>query len=132
MNFKGHFITEIIIMLILWGIFEQITVSMIIYPIFFGTLIPDADLRFKSHRNIIFHSIIPNIIIWYYIPIMENLLFIISIVIHLAGDLLPMIKKRGGYACIDLFNLARLNTKWSAVWLGVNILAGIFLFGMVI
>ena len=132
MNFKGHFITEIIIMLILWGIFEQITISMIIIPIFWGTSFPDADLKFNSHRNIIFHSIIPNIIIWYYIPTMENLLFVMAVVIHLVGDLIPMIKKRGGYACIDLFNLARLNTKWSAVWLGVNILAGIFLFCMVI
>jgi len=132
MKFKGHIISEIIVMLVVWGIFERITLSMIILPIFFGTSFPDADLKFNSHRNILFHSVIPNLIIWWYIPTLENILFLLAVVIHLIGDLIPMIKKRGGYACIDVFGLTRFNTKWSALWLGMNILVGISLFGMVI
>ena len=51
-------------------------------------------------------------------------MFIISVVIHLFVDLLPMIKKKGGYSCIDFFGLSRMNTRWSMVWLGLNIIIG--------
>lgn len=127
MNKKNHFFMEVIILLVLWGFIEQITLTMIILPIFWGALFSDFDHQFKSHRNIIFHSILPNLLIWLYNPNMENIVFILSVSIHLLGDLLPMIKKKGGFSCIDIFGLKRFNTKLSAGWLIINIIIGIII-----
>lgn len=124
MNKKNHFLFEVVILLILWGFIDKIKLTMIILPIFWGTLFSDFDHQIKSHRNIIFHSIIPNFLVWLYYPTMENIMFIISVVIHLFVDLLPMMKKKGGYSCIDFFGLSRMNTNWSAVWLSMNIIIG--------
>ena len=127
MNKKNHFFFELVILLVLWGFIEKITLTMIILPIFWGTLFSDFDHQFKSHRNIIFHSIVPNFFIWVYNSTTENVIFIFSISIHLLADLIPMIKRKGGFSCIDIFGFKRLNTKWSAVWLFLNIGIGIII-----
>ena len=127
MNKKNHFFFELVILLVLWGFIEKITLTMIILPIFWGTLFSDFDFQIKSHRNILFHSIVPNFFIWVYNSTTENVIFIFSVSIHLLADLIPMIKKRGGFSCIDIFGLKRFNTKWSAVWLLLNINIGIIL-----
>ena len=110
-----------VILLVLWGFIEKITLTMIILPIFWGTLFSDFDFQIKSHRNILFHSIVPNFFIWVYNSTTENVIFIFSVSIHLLADLIPMIKKRGGYSCIDIFGFKRFNIKWSAIWLLLNI-----------
>jgi len=71
-------------------------------------------------------------LIWLYDPSLMNVLFIISVAIHLLGDLLPMFKKKGGFSCIDIFGFKRLNTIWSMVWFFGNIILSIILFIMVI
>ena len=124
MNKKNHFFFEVVILLILWGFIGKIKLHMIILPIFWGTMFSDFDLQFKSHRNILFHSIIPNFLIWLYNPNLENSVFILSVSIHLLGDLLVMAKKQGGFSNIDIFGLKRMNTKLSAVWFIVNIIIG--------
>lgn len=131
MKFKSHFVSEVIIFLLLWGFIKEIKLPMIILPIFWGSCFPDSDLKFKSHRNIIFHSIIPNILIWLYEPSMVNILFIISVAIHLLGDLIPMFKKKGGFSCIDML-FKRMNTTQSMLWLFCNIIGAITLFIMVV
>ena len=131
MNKKNHFISEVVIFLLLWGFIDSIKLSMIILPIFWGAMFPDFDHQFKSHRNIIFHSIIPNLLIWFYDSSLMNFLFIISVAIHLLGDLLPMIKKRGGFSCIDMM-FKRMNTFNSAIWLILNIFTSIVLCILVI
>lgn len=130
MNFKGHLISEIIIFLLLWGFIKEITLTSIFIPILWGSSFPDSDLKFKSHRNILFHSVIPNVVIFLYnINLLSNLL-ILSVGIHLLGDLVPMVKrmKRKGFACIDIFGFYRLNSIYTILWFIGNITISILLF----
>ena len=59
---------------------------------------------------------------------MINVLLVLSVGIHLLGDVIPMIKKRQGYACVDVFGFERFNARNSILWYIGNILISIILF----
>lgn len=124
MNKLNHFIFETVIFLLLWGFFEKITITMIIIPIFWGTLFSDFDHQFNSHRNIVFHSIFINMVIFWFEPSWANCLLIISVGIHLLCDLIPTFKKKGGYSCID-YVFGRFSTWQTRVWFILNILGAV-------
>ena len=129
MNKFEHLIIETIVFLILWGFFESITITMIIIPIFWGTAFPDFDHQVRSHRNVIFHSIVPNLAIWLFDMSLTNVLLVLAVGIHLICDLLPALRKgkSGGYACIDLW-LFRWGSITSRLWLLMNFIGSVLLF----
>ena len=129
MNKLAHFLFELFGFLIIWGIFEEITITMIIIPIFWGTLFPDFDHQIKSHRNIIFHSIIPNFVIFLFDFTLINKLLIISVAIHLLCDLIPTFRKKGGYSCIHYW-FGRFSTVKTRIWFVLNILGSIIIWVM--
>ena len=130
MKFKGHFLSELIIFILLFIFIKEITLSMIILPIFFGTGFPDTDLKFNSHRNLLFHSILIPLFVWTFNMMILSNLLILSVGIHLLGDSKWWSKRRtkGGYFCVVYYKKKRLPTRWSVVWYLFNFLVSLGLF----
>jgi len=85
MKGKNHLIIAAFIFMLLDGYVEEVKLGDIALLIMF-TLIPDTDIKFGSHRNILFHSIlIPALTLFGDFGVLEILL-ILSVGIHLLCD----------------------------------------------
>ncbi len=133
MNRFAHFIAGIIFFLILWGLFELITFSLILIPIAM-VLFPDVDAGSKYHRNFLTHSIIVWSIVWYLNPEYRILTALVCVAIgfHCLCDIngLNPKKWRGSYTI--KFTNHGLNGKLSTVWLFWNFILGLIILGVVI
>lgn len=112
---------------------DELTISLITLPIFWGAMFPDFDHQIKSHRNILFHSIGLNLFVWFFNQSMFTALLTMSVGIHLLFDCKwwtykdKKFIKKGGSFCIDLYYY-RLSTMWTVIWLIVNFVGSVGLF----
>ena len=92
-----HLLFGTLFFLVLWGCLEAITITMIAVGIAF-TVFPDSDWSINSHRNWIFHGIIPWIIVWYFNPSLITVMICVGVGIHLLCDITPYKAGwKGGY-----------------------------------
>lgn len=109
---------------IIW-ISAKITVTSVIIPILCN-MIPDTDLKFESHRNILFHSIILPLIVFIYNPTTLAVLIIFSFGLHCLCDI--RFKKVGGYYTIKWYKNKSISGYWYATfWFTINFMASLSL-----
>ena len=97
MDFDNHHFVAFGVFIGLWLIFPEIKFSMIVLPIFLATA-PDVDLKLKfgmkSHRNLLFHSLLFPLFITFFNETLLNYLIIFSFGLHCICDI--RFKKVGG------------------------------------
>lgn len=118
----------------MYGVFSEITFSLILIPIFWGALFPDIDQIFNSHRNLFFHSIALNLFVWYFnITNGIAVLCVLGVGLHFLCDSvnIKMRKgkwyKKGGYYCIIYFPKKRMSNFWTTTFLRINFLISVFI-----
>ena len=127
MKFEYHLISGFVIFILLWILIPTITITAIIVGLVFVVL-PDTDLKFKSHRNFIAHSIIIWVIVFVFNPSVITLAMIQGIAIHCAFDL--KFKRSGmtGFYCISFWGYKKmLNGIQSTIWLWCNVIATVLI-----
>lgn len=134
MNKINHFLIEIVAMSLMLAYIEPLTITIIAMPIFWGAMFSDFDHQINSHRNMFFHSIALNILVWYFNPSLLTALMTLGVGIHLICDCKWWTysnKKyiiKGGTYCIDMFKIKRLSARWSTIWMILNFAASVVLF----
>ena len=128
-----HFIIGMITFILSWMFIKEIHITMIFIPIALS-LFPDADFKIRSHRNFLFHSIIPWSLVWLYNPTIITALSCLSIGIHLFLDITYTPKKwKWGY----LLKFYKKGFFWFAkgkqgalttIWLFVNFSLSVLIF----
>jgi hypothetical protein len=103
MKSKGHLFYNMIIFVMLWLAFEEIQLSAILLPITISTF-PDVDLHFGSHRHVVFHSVIPWLIVCVFNFNMICTLAMLSIGLHLLLDITPKRKKWRGFYTLKIWS----------------------------
>ena len=123
-------------------LFKAVTITLIVIPIFWGTYFPDADLSFKSHRNITFHSLLIPFIIMIFNFELLTILILLSTGFHCWCDITIFKNKMKGTYTIVLipsvtlnFLLFKTKTKevrmngiLSTVWLVGNFIISLIIF----
>jgi len=127
MNRKWHFIISLFFFVTLMLLFKVVTVTLIVIPLAWGTLVPDADKSFESHRNIWFHSlVIPLIVMIFNLGIL-TILIVLSTGLHCLCDI--GLKKKGGFFTIKWVKMKSIDGFWFAeVWLICNFIVAVVLF----
>ena len=126
MKFRWHFVFALCLFTILWIAIESISLSMIFIPILMAPL-PDVDLKFKSHRNAVFHSILIPVIVFIFNPSELTALVCLSFGLHCLLDGISFKKKIGYYRIKWYHNHEMLNGKASMIWLWANFIASVII-----
>lgn len=100
MKFAYHHISVFIIFGLMWIIFQEITFSSILLPIVINS-VPDVDLKFKSHRNLFYHSIIFPMLILVFNPSIYSVLLTFSFGLHCICDI--RLTVCGGYYTLKIW-----------------------------
>ena len=85
MNRPWHLVIGIFVLLVLWGKFELIELTLIFIPIAF-TIFSDVDAGTPYHRNFLTHSNIIWFIVWFYNPSFITALVCLSVGVHCLLD----------------------------------------------
>ena len=111
----------LIFLIILTIIFEEITITILIASVIY-CVAPDLDLIWKriGHRNWLFHSIIPYMIVFMFNPTTMVLMFSATVGFHLLLDCRWVRKKQTGWYTIKIGKRKGLNGIWSTIWLLSN------------
>lgn len=132
MKFARHHISAFVIFGILWIVFQEIKFSSILLPILIIS-IPDVDLRFRSHRNLFYHSIIfPLIVLVFHVNI-NSILLVFSFGLHCICDV--RLKKVGGYYTLRLWKGHSIKGyNFATIWYISNFLIslGLLVFWLII
>lgn len=129
MNRLAHFIAGIIFFLVLWGLFELITLSLILIPIAM-VLFPDVDAGTKIHRHFLTHSIIAWFGVWLYNPSILTALVCVAIGFHCLCDINGLNPKRWRGSYTIKFTTYGLNGKLSTLWLFMNFILSLIILGV--
>ena len=128
-----HFLSGIIVFVVLWLTIEEITFTMIFIPIALS-LFPDVDIKLNSHRNFFLHSTLIWIIVFLYNPSMIMALGCLSIGIHLLLDItITPSKLRGTYTLKFVKSrpffwfLKKKRGLATTLWLFINFLLSVIL-----
>lgn len=130
MKGREHLVFTTVFFIIVYFIFPVITITNLLEAWIYG-IIPDVDLKFKKelgHRNIIFHSIIPWIFVFFFNPFTVNALILGAVGLHLLLDVRWHRKRQKGFYTIKITRKKGLNGKKSTIWLIFNGIIGIILF----
>lgn len=121
MDFKSHFIVAVGCFVALWLLFpDKISLPLILIPIWMNQN-ADSDFKFKSHRNILSHSIVIPLIVYFFLPITFVALIAFSLGLHCSCDLSFKVKG-GGYTIKWFGNKSIGGFRFANAWLGVNFL----------
>lgn len=131
-----HLILGIILFVALAYAFEEITFTLILYPMFLN-LMPDIDQTFGSHRNILTHSLILPILVFLFNPNLFNILCLLAFGFHCLCDITIHPKKWRGFYTIKIWRGnffpntdSSLKGFMSTFWLFINGLVAIIIFGI--
>ena len=98
------------------------------------TLLPDTDLKFNSHRHILFHSQILPLLTLFGTESMLEYVVILSISLHLLLDIKlvfsHMKEKPGGFYLIQGIGGSRWKYGLTNLWLFGNAMLGFAIFGL--
>lgn len=120
MKFAYHHISAFVIFGLLWIIFQEINFSSILLPIVIIS-VPDVDLKFKSHRNLFYHSIIFPMIVLLFQPNINSILLVFSFGLHCICDV--RLKKVGGYYTLRIWKGHSIKGyKFATTWYIFNFL----------
>lgn len=124
MDFDNHHFVAFGVFITLWLLFQEITFSDILLPIFLASA-PDVDLKLKfnleSHRNMFFHSLMIPLIIFIFHRDVLLILCILSFGLHCICDI--RFKKVGGYYTLKLYGNVSVGGYWAAtIWYIFNFL----------
>jgi len=134
-----HVISSFVLFIALAYILDEIKITMIIYPIILGSLAPDLDLAFGSHRNFLAHSISIPILIFLFDMSTINALYILAFAFHCLCDVSFRPSKWTGFYTIKMYRHTiffgaeeKSAGALTTLWLFVNAFIGIMLFGLYI
>jgi len=122
-----HLATGFVFFLILWLLIPEVKITMIFIPIAM-VLFPDTDLKFNTHRNFLFHSVIIWVIVWIYNPSLINALVVLSIGLHCLCDIRLSPKYWKGFYNIKLYRRSLLKGLTSTLWLAINFIISVIVF----
>jgi len=128
MNLKGHIFWSCLIMIILWILIPDITITSILVSIPF-TIFPDIDHNFGSHRHFLPHSIILWIIVFIFNPSIITVMIVFGTGLHCLEDIKP--RKMKGFALITYWKYKKLfKFKYSStLWLLINFINSVIILG---
>ncbi len=132
MKFARHHITVFIIFGMMWILLQEVTFSDILLPIVINS-IPDVDLKFKSHRNLFYHSVIFPMMVWIFNPSMYSVLLVFSFGLHCICDI--RLKRVGGFYTLKVWKGHSVKGyKFATTWYISNFLIslGLLVFWLII
>ena len=98
------------------------------------TLLPDADLKFNSHRNVIFHSIAFPLLTLFGTESMLEYVIILAFSLHLLLDIRLVFsnlkEQPGGFYLIQGLSGTRWKYHVTNLWLFGNAMLGFLIFGL--
>jgi hypothetical protein len=125
-----HIISSSVVLLTLWILLDEITITLILIALPF-TIFPDVDLKFDSHRNFLFHSIIIWVIVWWFNPSLLTALIVFGTGLHLLGDITLFPSTWKGYYTLKFIRHSFFwfskdkRGVYTTIWLLLNFLGSV-------